>query len=42
LEAIKRAMTRKVYRMLNSVAFIVKTWGLKDDFVSYLWRKLNQ
>ena len=34
-------MTRKVYRLLDYVAFISKTWGLKDDFVSYLWRKLN-
>jgi len=42
MEAIKRAMTRKVYRMLSSVAFIINTWGLKDDFVSYFIKKLNQ
>ena len=42
MEAIRKAMTRKVYRLLDYIAFIVKTWELKDDFVSYLWRKLNQ
>ena len=41
-KAIKKAMTRKVYRLLDYIAFIVKTWELKDDFVNYLWKKINQ
>jgi hypothetical protein len=41
LEALKQAMTRKVYALLDFVANIINTWDLKGDFVSYLWRKIN-
>ena len=38
----KKAMTRKVYRLLDYVAFIINTWDINDDFASYLQKKLNQ
>ena len=41
LDKIKIAMTRKVYRYLDGVVKIIKTWGLDDDFVSYFKEKLN-
>jgi len=42
LEAIRRAMTRKVYRLLDYISYIIKTWELKDNFISYFDKKLNQ
>tara|TARA_B100001564_G_scaffold88184_1_gene71655 strand:- start:119 stop:247 length:129 start_codon:yes stop_codon:yes gene_type:complete len=42
LEAIRKAMTRKVYRLLDYISFIIRTWELEDNFVGYLVKKLNQ
>jgi hypothetical protein len=42
LEAIKKAMTKKVYGLLDYIANIINTWELKGDFVSYLWWKINK
>ena len=41
LDKIKIAMTRKVYRYLDGVVKIIKTWSLEGDFVSYFVRALN-
>jgi len=41
VEYLKKAMTRKVYGLLDYIANIINTWELKGDFVSYLWRKIN-
>jgi hypothetical protein len=35
------AMKRKAYRLLDYVAKIINTWGLKGDFVSYLNSKID-
>lgn len=41
MDGIKKAMTKKVYGLLDYIANIINTWELKGDFVSYLWRKIN-
>ncbi len=41
-EWFKKAMTRKVYNHLDRTAFIIKTWSLGEDFVTYFAKKLEE
>tara|TARA_Y100001960_G_scaffold203651_1_gene212721 strand:- start:113 stop:235 length:123 start_codon:yes stop_codon:yes gene_type:complete len=39
---MKKAMSRKVFGLINFIVVIIKTWELKENFLAYFRNRLNE